>query len=242
MTRRATLLTALLAPLAIGLGPTARAQPETELTMSRDSRAEALRILALFRFEPSVLEVQEVAARHARVNPEAYERWLTDSHLAHALPRRMLGRARTTRNDDRSARTTNASTGSLSDTVSARDQLQLEVLAEWDLSRLVFNRDGILAARQVERIVNQREDILTTVNKLYFARRQLQAEAELDRTASVQIIVQLELRIESLTADLDALTGGWFSAEIARRRPERPRRAPPPVRGPPPAEGAGAPR
>jgi len=183
-----------------------------------NAKAEAIRVLNLFRHEPKVIEVQDAAARFAQVNPDAYESWLAESHLANTLPRRLLGRVRSLRNDDRSARTTNASTGSLSDTVAARQQLQLEVLAEWDLSRLVFNRDGILAARQIERLVNQREDILTTVNKLYFARRQLQAEIELDHEGTVQQIIQQQLQVESLTADLDALTGGWFSKQLARKR------------------------
>jgi hypothetical protein len=193
MTRQRPLpLRRLFLPACVGalLGSIAPAHAEPP----SGAKAEALRILARFNHEPTVVEVQNAAARYARVNPGAYENWLSESNYAHALPRRLLGRVRRTDNDDRSARTTNASTGSLSDTVSARDQLQLEVLAEWDLSRIVFNRDGILAARQVERIVNQREDVLTTVNKLYFARRQLQA-------------------------DLDALTGGWFSTEVAKRTP-----------------------
>lgn len=182
-----------------------------------DPREEAARILARFNHEPTVVEVQEAAARFARVNPDAYASWLAESNYAHTLPRRLLGRVRSTSNDDRSARTTNATTGSISDTVAARDQIQLEVLAEWDLSRLVFNRDGILAARQIERLVNQREDILTTVNKLYFARRQLQAELELEDRGSIKHMLQQQLRLEGLTADLDALTGGWFSKELARR-------------------------
>jgi hypothetical protein len=218
MTRQRPLpLRRLFLPACVGalLGSIAPAHAEPP----SGAKAEALRILARFNHEPTVVEVQNAAARYARVNPGAYENWLSESNYAHALPRRLLGRVRRTDNDDRSARTTNASTGSLSDTVSARDQLQLEVLAEWDLSRIVFNRDGILAARQVERIVNQREDVLTTVNKLYFARRQLQADLELEPPSSVQKNVQLQLRIEGLTADLDALTGGWFSTEVTKRTP-----------------------
>jgi hypothetical protein len=205
-----TLLASLPLSAALALSTPADAAPADP----DGTRAEALRVLERFSHEPTVLETQKAAARFARVNPGAYESWLAESKAAHALPRRLLGRVRSSRDDDRSARTTNSTTGSLSDTVSASDQLQLEVLAEWDLSRLVFNRDGILAARQIERMVNQREDILTTVNKLYFARRQLQAELSLEDPASVQKGIQMQLRIEGLTADLDALTGGWFSQQL----------------------------
>jgi hypothetical protein len=215
--RRPHLLTTLAVAVSLTVLPSLHGAPTRAEPAARDAREEAARILARFSHEPSVVEVQEAAARFARVNPGAYDSWLAESNYANTLPRRLVGRVRSTNNDDRSARTTNASTGSLSDTVAARDQVQLEVLAEWDLSRLIFNRDGILAARQIERIVNQREDILTTVNKLYFARRQLQAELELESSGSVQRMLQQQLRLEGLTADLDALTGGWFSKEVARR-------------------------
>lgn len=184
-----------------------------------DPMIQARRLLAQFDFEPSVVEVQRAAARYARVNPEAYASWVSEAHLSSLLPRRLYGRLRSTQGDDTDVRTTSSGTGSVSDLVSTDDELQLEVRAEWDLTRLVFNRDGIAATRQIERLVNQREDILTTVNKLYYARRQLQVEMEMTPPNTVDKALRSQLRIDGLTADLDALTGGWFSQEVERRRP-----------------------
>ena len=174
-------------------------------------RTEALRILKKFDVEPSIVDVQQAAARYARVNPAAYDSWLSAANLAYILPRNLRGRVRSTNDDQRDVRT---SSGAISDLVSVDEQAQYELTADWDLTRLVFNRDQITAARQIERIVNQREDILTTVNKLYFARRQLQVEMELEQGGSVERAIRSQLRIDALTADLDALTGGWFSKQL----------------------------
>lgn len=186
----------------------------TSPAAAQDSRAEAKRLLAQFGDEPSIVEVQRVAATYARVHPDVYDSWLSAARWAYFLPRNLRGQLRRTDKDQSDVRTT---TSGLSDLVSDDAELRLELRADWDLTRLVFNRDSITAARQIERLVNQREDILTTVNKLYFARRQLQIELELEPPSSVERAVKAQLRIDALTADLDALTGGWFSKQVPKR-------------------------
>lgn len=184
-----------------------------------DPLVQAKRILAKYEAsEPTVLEVQRAASQYAQVNPGAYEGWETQARLAYLLPRTLDGKLQSTGTDKKDVRTTNASAGTLSDLVSNDDQLRLELRAQWDLTRLIYNKDAIAAVRQTERLVNQREDILTTVNKLFYARRQLQVEMDLEPPTNVQKALRTQLRIDGLTADLDALTGGWFSKSIERMR------------------------
>lgn len=178
---------------------------------AQDAKAEARRILAKFSSEPNIVSVQNAAAEYARVNPDAYDSWMSASRWAYILPSNIRGQLRRQDGDQSDVRTTSSG---LSDLVSTDEQLQIILRADWDLTRLVFNKDSITAARQIERIVNQREDILTTVNKLYFARRQLQVDLELEPPTSVERAVKSQLRIDALTADLDALTGGWFSKQL----------------------------
>lgn len=192
---------------------------EPALAAEPDPMIQAKRLLAKFDYEPSVVDAQQAAARYARVNPSAYESWISEAHLAYLLPRRLYGRLRHTGRDDRDVRTTSSGSGSITDLVSDYAELQFELRAEWDLTRLVFNRDSISATRQIERLVNQREDLLTTINKLYFARRQLQVEMEMSPPNTIERALRQQLRIDGLTADLDALTGGWFSKEVESRRP-----------------------
>ena len=182
---------------------------------AQDAKAEARRILAKFSSEPTIVSVQNAAAEYARVNPDAYDSWMSASRWAYILPSNIRGQLRRQDGDQSDVRTTSSG---LSDLVSTDEQLQIILRADWDLTRLVFNKDSITAARQIERIVNQREDILTTVNKLYFARRQLQVDLELEPPTSVERAVKSQLRIDALTADLDALTGGWFSKQLPESR------------------------
>ena len=188
--------------------------PSATPSLAQDTKSEARRLLAKFSDEPGVVEVQRAAASYARVNPSAYDAWVDSARWAYFLPRSLRGQLRRTDGDQSDVRTT---TSGLSDLVSTDQQLLLELRADWDLTRLVFNRDGITASRQIERLVNQREDILTTVNKLYFARRQIQVELELEPPTSVERAVKSQLRVDALTADLDALTGGWFSKQLPNK-------------------------
>jgi hypothetical protein len=63
-------------------------------------------------------------------------------------------------------------------------------------------------------MVQLRDDILDEVTKLYFER--LRVKAELDNLAieDRKKRFEKELRIAELTANLDALTGGYFSQQI----------------------------
>ena len=100
---------------------------------------------------------------------------------------------------------------SQTETLDRDAQLRLKVFAEWDLSRLIFDQDEYNAAKELSKIVTRREDLLTTINKLYFARRQLQAMALLSPAKTPAKALKYQIQLAGLTADLDALTGNTFS-------------------------------
>lgn len=206
--------TALDAAAQAPSSPTARASvaPAPE-----SPTAQAVAVLAQFAHEPSVLEVQQVASRYALVHPEIYNDWLSRASWSNALPEKLRGEVQHTVDDDVNVRTAALSTSdSITETLDSDAQLRFKVYAEWDLSRLVFDQDEYNAAKELSKIVTRREDLLTTINKLYFARRQLQAMALLTPVNSAKKALKHELQLAGLTADLDALTGGWFSDEVAR--------------------------
>jgi len=196
--------------------------------LAQDPMDAASKILELFDHEPSVLEVQDAAARYGRVDPAAYDWWQTKTSLAYTMPEKVSGEYWYLNRKETDVRTTTTST---SDTVGRDDHERFRVVAEWDLSRLIFNPDALTATRETSRLVERREDLLTTVNKLYFARRQLQAEAVLMPPSDPRKALKTELRIDGLEADLDALTGGWFSQVVAERRIARERRQTAPAGG-----------
>ncbi|MEC9071601.1 MAG: hypothetical protein VX938_04440, partial [Myxococcota bacterium] len=171
--------------------------------------------LQMFDHEPTVLEVQDAAARYARVNTSAYDWWRAKTAWANTMPKKVSGEYWYLNRKETDVRTTTTST---SDTVARDDHERFRFVAEWDLSRLIFNPDALTATRETSRLVERREDLLTTVNKLYFARRQLQAEGILAPPADPRKALKAKLRLDGLTADLDALTGGWFSQQLANSR------------------------
>jgi hypothetical protein len=195
---------ALLMFLGASFAPTALAQSPAE---------EARRVLASFAHEPTILEVQQAAATYGRVSPEFYASWRGQTEWANLLPERVNGEYYYLDRDEKDVRTTQ-STQSQAETVSFDDHARYKAVVQWDFSRLLFNPDTLTASRESSRIIERREDLLTTVNKLYFARRQLQAETALQPIEDTKRLIRTELRLASLTADLDALTGGWFSKRI----------------------------
>jgi len=223
-TSLATLALMMLSPsLALAQAPAPSPAPKAEVKAqakaSSGATSQAIAALKQFAHEPPVLEVQDAASRYALVHPDTYKTWLSRAAWSNVLPERLTGEFQSTLDDDTTARTTASdSTSSDYTTRDLDEQLRVKVFAEWDLSRLIFDQDEYNAAKELSKIVTRREDLLTTINKLYFARRQLQAMAVLTPPKSAQKALKLELQLAGLTADLDALTGGWFSREVNLRK------------------------
>ena len=192
------------------------------MALAQSPAEEARRVLASFAHEPTVLEVQRAAAEYAEVAPEVYASWRGQTEWANLLPERVNGEIYYLDRDEKDVRTTQ-STQSQAETVSLDDHVRYKAVVEWDFSRLLFNPDTLTASRERSRIIERREDLLTTVNKLYFARRQLQAETALKPIEDTKRLIRTELRLASLTADLDALTGGWFSKRLSKRTSKKDR-------------------
>jgi hypothetical protein len=158
--------------------------------------AGELSVLDRFRSEPSVRELQCAAARLAEVHPELVRSWLRRSGKAAILPtvRVRVGRG----------------LGELTrDSVSApiytmTNDWRVEVEASWSLDRLVFDRNELRASREAQRVAGHREELLTRVAQLYYARRRLQVDAVLQPDAAGAVDRAIE--IEELTAVLDGLT------------------------------------
>jgi len=65
--------------------------------------------------------------------------------------------------------------------------------------------------------VQLRDDILDEVTKLYFERLRVKNELDNLSLEDRKKRFEKELRLQELTAYLDALTGGYFSQQISNR-------------------------
>jgi hypothetical protein len=88
----------------------------------------------------------------------------------------------------------------------------LELRATWRLDRLVFDgRELQVAAIEAARR-RERRRLATRVIRAYFTWRRA------SDAALAAVDVRVATRLAEATAELDALTEGWFSAELARAR------------------------
>jgi hypothetical protein len=108
----------------------------------------------------------------------------------------------------------------------------------WDLRDIAYEPEQIDLSREARLVIGLRDDVLDEVNQLYFERlaveselAQLRSDPARDRDASTALpedprpgnprAITLELRLEELTAGLDAWTGGWFSGQLERFSSEK---------------------
>ena len=58
---------------------------------------------------------------------------------------------------------------------------------------------------------------MNEVTRTYFERRRLQIEIMASPPNDLKVSLEKELRLQELTADIDALTGGYFSKQLEDR-------------------------
>lgn len=198
---------------------------DVELSMGPIRRFDSpQQVLAEFAFEPSIQQVQAWASDYANTNPTTVERWLKQSKSFAALPTLWLRYRLTDRWDqdfqyyaadgvvDQDGEVLFAA---LDDAGRYREG-QYMVQARWDLDQLVMSSERIRIINEAQDVAKLRDKVLTEANRVYFERRRVQAEMLLAPKGDVLGQVKDELRIMELTASLDAMTGGRFSAALTR--------------------------
>ncbi|MBM4291812.1 MAG: hypothetical protein FJ138_10505 [Deltaproteobacteria bacterium] len=190
-------LGALLAPLA---APQARAQ-ELTLTLDKDG-------------EPSVQSVQQVSMRYASLNPEVFQSMKSRSRVQAVLPQLTV---RATKNLDEESRSltrfgeTNQPQD-ISATSVVNNDLQLYAEARWKLNEMVFNYQETAVMRENRYSAKERQKLLQTVTQVYFERKRALVKLKDARPGEARDLAAL--KVQQLDAELDSLTGGWFSGQI----------------------------
>ncbi|MEI8175769.1 MAG: hypothetical protein WCG78_02765 [Candidatus Omnitrophota bacterium] len=165
-------------------------------------------LMSRFIHEPSIKKVQQQAIRYAEVHQEKIAQWRSLAKRRALLPTISVGVNRDTSNKSElytSATTHYCMTGP--DDISTG----WDVRASWDLGNLIWSDDQTNIDVRSRLTVQLRDDIVTEVTRLYFERRRLQIDLLLSPPQNLRNKVEKELRLEELTAGIDALTGGWFA-------------------------------
>ena len=180
-------------------------------------------VMAKFNNEPTIEATLDAAINHAGLSSDRLEGLYTRAAAAKALPKSVYYEL-TYRDQDRDRpqdvytykdpTSDKWSEYKQTDYNEGTDYIQHKVRAQWDLSGLVFNSDQLRVVSLMNSSVKTRDSILKVVTKTYFARRKAQIDMILNPPSDVAERLDAELRIQEMTATLDALTGGWFSRNI----------------------------
>lgn len=173
--------------------------------------------LSDFKNEPTIKEVQEVAIKYAEVHPAKISSWRKQARLKAVMPT-LSGKFNNNVTDLYDWET--GSTTIKNDNIlnKGENALEWEASLSWDLGDLVWSTDQTSIDVRSRLMVQLRDDILDQVNRTYFERRRLQYEMFASPPKDERSLIEKELRLEELTADLDGLTGGYFSEAVAARR------------------------
>ncbi len=167
-----------------------------------------------FSKEPSINDVQNIAVQYARANPDVIDSWRARARSSALLPE-VRARVDNDRDDGTTTRTQTGEADVI--TQSQGDDMGLEVRATWDLNYLVFHPQEMAVAREAVRLTNLRDRVVDDVTRRFYERRRLMVENALSPVYDDMERMRRDLRQQELTADLDALTGGWFSIELKKR-------------------------
>ena len=157
-----------------------------------------------------------MAMRYSKTNPELMEKWLASSQRAYALPKVNLQYDKQLDEGTRYDYVV-GSTGDLEsqvDYVQIGNDDRVVVKLEWRLDKLVMSSEQIRVINETGKANKMREKVLDEVTRLYFDRRRLQVDNLLNPPSSLPDQIEMELRLQEMTANLDALTGGEFSAKF----------------------------
>jgi hypothetical protein len=178
---------------------------------------------AAFENDPPVAFLRGAATALALAEPERAQSLVSRARWAALLPEIRV------RLDRRLSRTESLDLGrSATDPlatpvgVDSINDMRYEWRATWDLGRIVFNPDEVGASTHALRMAEVRREIETVVIRLYFERRRLKAEALASDASDTTPEVRVEIHVQELEAELDALTGGAFSRWRTLRAAEPP--------------------
>ena len=156
---------------------------------------------------PDIREVQSRAIQYAEVLPEKIQHWRRQAARKAWVPKLSLSFDR----DRNQTIASSTAAGKTSFAVGPEDQsLKLGLGLTWDLAELIWNSDQIAIDTRSRYAAQLRQQILEDVTELYFERKRLLLEFQAHSTADPVLEQERFLRIEEISARLDALTGGYF--------------------------------
>ncbi len=167
-------------------------------------------ILDRFSHEPTILDIQQAAIRYAEVHPDKIKAWREAAMRKAWLPTLSLtADSNKDQNVDLDRGGTNDPDKFIIGPVEKSQDFHAGL--SWNLGDLIWNDDQTSIDTRSKLMVELRDDILNEVTHFYFERRRLQVEMVMSPAKDLPLQVERQLRLDELTASIDALTDGYMS-------------------------------
>jgi len=162
----------------------------------------------LFAGEPTFSQLQSAAIQHTDTSPKKIKSWYAKAKYKALLPSVNVG-------VDHDWSDTYEIYTSASNNYSLRGPKDRsygwDVTCSWDLSDFIWKDDYTQIDTRSRLMVELRNDVLDELRRIYFERQRLKLKLTLDPPEEKTKLYEECLRLQELTANLDALTGDYFS-------------------------------
>ena len=209
ITRSTHVMCALICVLTCALMCALSAPAQAQQRDFNDPEVQAA-LQALER-EPSIQEVHAAALRFYHAEPETIESLRSRANLKSLLPDVNVsyrqGNNGVFINKFDYLQGDPTMDNQVGRDASRGDVYEWQVSGSWSLSRLVFNPEVL----DVASLAALQEGVLKEVTRLYYTRRRLQIDFIISNPQDVGTRLSKQIRIDQLTATLDALTNNLFA-------------------------------
>lgn len=189
------------------------AHPELGLSpyaIPLEAKPSSADLLLRFENEPTISEVQNAAIRYAEVHPDKIANWRKAASRKAYFPSVSLSRSV---KQDENIDIDRGGTGDPDRFIYGpmENSYDWAFNLSWDLGDIVWNDDQTSIDTRSRLLVELRDDILSKVTHLYYERRRLQIDMTLAPKSDLGFEVENTIKLQELTAGIDALTGGYFN-------------------------------
>ena len=216
-TKHIRLIHVLAVAGTLPLAPTAAraAEPEAGIAKTAAARKQAriARLQELTGREPNIRDVQQAALAHYQLEPERIRGMTSLARVKGLVPEIDAGLDSTVGHNYLNTQDALYPTFPYKERqAGSTDQTVWHVRGVWDLSRVVFNPEQL----DIRTLGSLQETLIREVTTAYFSRRRVLANLVLSPPEDDEELYFEQLRLDEMTATLDAFTGGKFAARAVR--------------------------
>jgi len=176
--------------------------------------AETLELLKkLISLEPSSRDIHNAVIRYADVSNGKIKRWHAESRLAMLVPKFTFNKSSSGHNTiDLDRGSTNDPDKYILGPESFSNSAYRTI--SWDLGDAIYSSAQTSIDSRGKLMVELRQDLLSEATRIYYERRRLQIDIVYEPSPSEQKHLDRLIRLDELTALLDAMTDGFLSKRL----------------------------